>query len=291
MDNETQTAERVGINYEWVTVKTGSGRSDSVKEPLPFDEVVNNIMTLVDGSMATVDSMVFAKPEKAGGQIHYMNNAVDLFSQLGVKNRCSIDWQTSATAMTKAEAYSAVARMLPSFKGIETAPHYPQMPELFYNHPALPEPDYDALGQLLNRFCPSTDEDKALILSLFLTSVWGGAVGQRPVYVIISPDGRGVGKSSLSEMVAHLLGQPHIAGSTKQPIADLVTRLLSPAGMASRVVLFDNEVGRVANAEFASLITSPIISGRRLFAGEGRRLNTLLWVITLNTPTLAFGAS
>jgi hypothetical protein len=285
MEAENKT-DQVGINYEWVTVPSSKGRTETVKEPLPYDKVMENLMALTNGTMARVDTLVFVKPDEAGGQIHYMDNAVDAFSYLGVRNRCSIDWCTSSTMMSKPEAYSALARMLPSFKGIETAPHYPEMKDLYYNHPTLPDPNYDALDKLLDQFCPETPEDRGLILSLFLTSVWGGAVGQRPVYVIISPDGRGVGKSTVAEMVAYLLNQPHIAGSTKNPMSDLVTRLLSPTGLASRVVVFDNEEGRVANAEFAGLITSPIVSGRRLYSGEGRRPNNLLWVITLNTPTL-----
>jgi hypothetical protein len=34
------------------------------------------------------------------------------------------------------------------------------------------------------------------------------------------------------------------------------------------------------------MITALWISGRRLFAGEGRRPNNLLWILTLNTPSL-----
>ena len=274
------------LNYDIEFVKNEKGKLKPVTIPIPFNEVMERIMAKVQNRLARVDNLMFAKPDTPGGEIHYVENSAALFGRLGVYNKTTIDWTGTAKAMKKEEAFAEIHRILPCFRGIETAPHHPAMPNLYYNHPVLPEPDNDAVTALIDRFKPETPEDRAFILAMFLTALWGGGEGQRPAFVIASKDGRGSGKSTVGEMIACVLNQPFISGGTKQSIEDLKTRILSPQGLTSRVVIFDNETGRVSCGELAGLITSPLISGRRLYEGEGRRPNNLLWIITLNTPSL-----
>src|SRR5262249_15916115 len=80
----------------------------------------------------------------------------------------------------------------------------------------------------------------------------------------------------------------HIDGSPNEPIQALVTRLLSAEGMRRRLVLLDNiKTLRFSWAELEGLITTDVISGHRLYAGEGRRPNTLTYCLTLNGATLS----
>ena len=274
------------LNYKFETITTDKGKAKEKIVPLPFNQVIDNLIQLSQDHLARVDNLMFAKPDEPGGEIQYLENHAALFGRLGVDNKTTMDWAVAPGAMKNTEAFSEIGLRLKVYRGIENAPHYPAMPDLFYNHPVLPEPDYDALFALINQFNPETDEDRAFILSMFLTSLWGGGEGQRPAFVITSKDGRGSGKSTVGEMLAAVLGQSFISGGTKQPIPELITRILSPTGLTSRVIIFDNEVGRVSCGELSGLITGPIISGKRLYEGEGRRPNNLLWIITLNTPTL-----
>jgi hypothetical protein len=274
------------LNYTTKSVTDEKGNERAIKIPLPFDQVIERLITISQDKLARVDTLMFCKPDTSGEEIQFLEKASDLFGRLGVLNRSVIDWTTATGAMKQTEAFSELLMRLPKYRGIETAPHYPPMPDLFYNHPSLPDADHDALADLLDRFSPETDKDRALILAMFLTALWGGGEGQRPAFILTSPDGRGSGKSTLGEMIAALLGQDYIASSTKQEMKELITRLLSPAGLMSRVVLFDNETGRVSSSELSGLITAQNVSGRRLYEGEGHRPNNLLWIITLNSPTL-----
>ena len=274
------------LNYDLEFVENDKGKIKPIAIPITWDQVMDRIMAKTQNRLARVDNLVFSKPPEPGGEIHYLENHAAFFGILGVSNRTTIDWTSAQKAMKREEAFSTVKLRLNKYRGIETAPHYPIMPNLYYNHPPLPKPDNQAVSDLLDRFNPETLEDRAFILSMFLTALWGGGEGQRPAFVVASKDGRGSGKSTVGEMIAAVLGQPYISGGTKQPINDLVTRILSPEGLTSRVVIFDNETGRVSCGELAGLITSPLISGRRLYEGEGRRPNNLLWIITLNTPSL-----
>ncbi len=80
----------------------------------------------------------------------------------------------------------------------------------------------------------------------------------------------------------------HVDVRPGEDIDRLMTRLLSPAALDRRVVLLDNvKTLKFSWADLEALITSDIISGRRLYAGEGRRPNSLLWCITLNRAGLS----
>ena len=69
------------------------------------------------------------------------------------------------------------------------------------------------------------------------------------------------------------------AGITKQ-------RLLSSEGMDKRVALLDNMKSLKSSwSELEAMITSTTISGKRLYVGEGQRVNNLMWAMTLNGAT------
>ena len=120
-------------------------------------------------------------------------------------NKTTIAWQSHLKgAATKPEAFSAFGADLTAYDGIESAPHWPSMPKLYDNVPALPKGDQGAFDELLDRFNPETESDKALIASMFITAFWAGGLGQRPAFIITSKDGYGSGKSAIPEMVAYV---------------------------------------------------------------------------------------
>jgi hypothetical protein len=76
--------------------------------------------------------------------------------------------------------------------------------------------------------------------------------------------------------------------SPTDQIADVKTRLLSDAARQIRLARLDNVKSlKFSWADLEGLITSTEISGRRLYSGEGRRPNTIVWGITLNGATLS----
>ena len=274
------------VNFAWEDYKDDKGETKHRRVPRPYDETVDRLMLLGQSRLFRVQNLVFTTPDSPGDEIRNLRAAPDFIGWLGEQARTTIEWVAIPGAATKAEAFSALIPRLVPFKGIETAPHHPPMADLYYNHPELPEPDQAAFDELLEFFCPDTEADRALIAAMFLTALWGGGLGQRPAFIITSPDGRGSGKTTVPALVAHLLGQQPVESGSKQDMEKLKTRLLSEEGLTTRVVIFDNETGRVSSGELAGLITAHYISGHRMYSGEGRRPNNLLWCITLNTPSL-----
>jgi hypothetical protein len=59
--------------------------------------------------------------------------------------------------------------------------------------------------------------------------------------------------------------------------------MLTPSARTKRIAILDNIKSlRLSWAELEAMITSPVISGRQLYVGEGQRPNLLTWFLTLN---------
>ena len=276
------------LNYWTKKGVDDDGETERKTMPLEYDKVRDKLLVLAQNWIAKANGNIFILPKEKGAKIDYIKDKTEFFAGIGCEYQGVPDWKTSPKYMNKDEAFSAVLPCLEEYTSIENAPHYPSIEGVFYNHPELPDPDYDVLDQLLDFFTPETDEDRSLLKAFFLTALWGGMAGQRAPFLITSKDGRGVGKSALAETAASILGQTAIQASTKDKAGDIVTRLLSPDALQKRVVIFDNESGnsRLSNDQVASLFTTHCISGRALYKGEGSRPNNMLWVITLNSPSL-----
>ena len=145
----------------------------------------------------------------------------------------------------------------------------------------------DKLRELIERFCPATDIDRDLIEALVVTLFWGGPGGARPSFAVTSDAGRGSGKTKLISTIGRL-GGGVLEISANEPIEIIKQRLLSPEGATKRIVLLDNVKSlRFSWAELEALITCPVISGKRMYVGEGSRPNTIVWSLTLNGISLA----
>ncbi len=84
-----------------------------------------------------------------------------------------------------------------------------------------------------------------------------------------------------------LVGGMIEVSSTDDMVA-IKTRLLSSGASFKRIARIDNiKDHRFDWADLEGLITSPVISGRQLYAGEGTRPNTLIWTLTLNSTSLS----
>lgn len=250
--------------------------------PLPMEEIIASLYELTNGWPRRVESALFV--HEADG-IHWLENSSSLFGWLSRKTGV-VEWRKAVGCVSKDELYQQLRRSAEAYLAIEHQPHFPPMAGHYYACTIPPSGGGEAIAALVGQFAATTPHDEMLILALFVTVFWGGSAGRRPAFLITSDDGRGVGKSILTDMVARLAGG-HIELSPTEDAARLRTRLLSPRGLVKRVARLDNvKTLRFSWADLESIITSATISGHRLHIGEADRPNNLTWLITLNGPSL-----
>jgi hypothetical protein len=206
-----------------------------------------------------------------------------------------IEWANATGFLTQSNFYESLRQGVEKYDAVETLPHLPELPGHYYVNPA---DGYDrggggrALAGLVKRLNPATEADRHLVTAMLVTPFWGGPLGQRPAFLIESDDddgrgGRGTGKSTLAQTVAHLCGGGIDVRPTENA-RDVKVRLLSKEGLGRRVVLLDNvKTLRLSWADLESLITCDYVSGHQLYVGEARRPNTFTWLITVNNASLS----
>ncbi|QEG35159.1 bifunctional DNA primase/polymerase [Bythopirellula goksoeyrii] len=199
----------------------------------------------------------------------------------------SVDWKKGGKYVTQPELTAEIERTATKYEAIELFPHEPPIHGIYYRGTPPKLGDGSHLKWLLDRFRPETTIDYDLIKAAFMTAMWGGPAGCRPAFVITSDWGRGVGKSTVAQLIGQLFGG-HIDVSAGEDISKLKTRFLTPEARTKRIAQIDNiKTMKLSWAELESLITATTISGHQLYVGEGQRPNVLTWFLTLNGVSLA----
>lgn len=251
--------------------------------PLEMTEVLRRIRAAtgdwprrVDGSLFIDDSLGVSWIESAAGLFGWLQARVG-----------TIHWHKTLGCVGREEVFAELRRTSQRYVAVEEMPHEPPLVGHYYAC-QTPEPgNGEAIRSLIDRFEPATVIDRDLIEAALMTVAWGGHGGTRPCFVITSDDGRGAGKSKLAEMIGHVAGGI-MSFSNNEDIGVIKTRLLSPAALTKRVVLLDNVKSlKFSWAEFEALITSPVVSGKQMYVGEGSRPNTITWFVTLNGASLS----
>ncbi len=282
-------------NCETVIKGTGDDAKE-VKVPLPSVRMAAELNAFTEGWPKRIGSQLFA-PDHDKKPLWLVDTS-QLFAwigqQLGMTDRNSIFWVNNAPGfVSEAKFLAHLQQKVEQYDAIETYPHEPSVPGVFYMHPA-PQTGGAWLPQLLDRFNPASEVDRDLLKALFLSVVWGGPAGQRPAWLITSDEddlpggrGRGTGKSTLANMVVRLVGGA-ISVQANDDFDAVKKRLLSPDAQSVRVALLDNvKTFRLSLADLEGLITAPVVSGHKMYVGEGRRPNLLTWLITLNGASLS----
>lgn len=178
------------------------------------------------------------------------------------------------------------------YDAVERAPHFPPIGGIYYAHPPLPESgDGTTLEGLLDFFAPATPLDRVLLRLLLVTLVWGGRPGQRPAFLIEGPEddarrGRGVGKTSVAETLALVVGGALSGVDPGGGITKVEEKIINDE-TRKRVLLIDNlKTERLSWAGLESLITKATITARRNYLGTETRPNLLTVVITVNGAAL-----
>lgn len=244
-------------------------------------------------------------PKRAAGYLFanendsvlYLPESTDTFAWLNgaVRTRDGLNpihWGKGDDKITQAQMHGFLRNNVERYAFVEGYPHFPSVPNHFYLHPKLPKSVGTHLQKLVTFFCPATDIDRDLIMSFLMTLVAGGNPGQRPAFLFTAEDGepgggRGIGKTTTVKVCSRLVGG-HMEYSTHESGDAFKTRLLSPSGLAFRVVLIDNiKSSKFSSADIEAMITADTISGKALYIGEGRRPNHLVWCLTINGACLS----
>jgi hypothetical protein len=278
-------------NFEVITVQDEEdGKEKQVQISLTATSIRLKLQAITGGWPRRVGKLLFAP--LPGYQVLWMESTDQVFGWVAGWTKRTTKWARRIDTVSKTEFFAHLTQACQAYDAVEGYPHHPLLPTHYYLHPGLAGGDGQALRQLLDRFRPASVIDRDLMLSAFLTPFWGGPPGQRPAFLVESEDnevlgGRGVGKTKLAQAVAYLAGG-HIDARPQEDFDKLMKRLLSPAALDRRVVLLDNvKTLRFSWADLEALITSDVISGYQLYVGEGRRPNTLVWMITLNNASLS----
>lgn len=256
-----------------------------VIRPLPMPEITRRIYRAADNWPRRVGETLFVHEDE---RILYMESPSQLFGWLGQKVERPPKFFRQAGCHTKDEVVASLKQYAKAYDSVETLPHEPPVATCYYAHGEFgPSDNFSALRGLVSRFNPSSPEDADLIICLMATLFWGGPGGARPAFLVTSDAGRGVGKSTFMHFMSQLAGGA-IEMSANEDAGVVRQRLLSPEGMTRRVVLLDNvKTWRFSQAELEAFITSSVISGKRMYVGEGTRSNRLTWLITLNGVSLS----
>ncbi len=277
---------------QWVPSDGGEGRTDKVGHTVQY--LAQQVRQLTREWPKRVGKLLFARAGDAplfAWISQYLQHDFTTTAKKPIPN--PIEWMRGPSMVSEARFFSYLQQTVEDFDSIEVSPHHPPMERTYYLHPSVEGGDGKALCELVAQFCPATTIDADLIEAIFLSLLWGGPSGWRPAVLITGEDeedeekGRGVGKSTLARMFAALVGGA-ISLSSNEDFGELKTRLLSPDALRFRVAILDNIKSlKFSWGELEGLITANVISGRRMYHGEGQRPNTLTYILTLNGASLS----
>jgi hypothetical protein len=270
-------------NWEWV--ETGEKPQ---KRGLPMPTICEDLFSLTGGWPKRVGDLLFVPgPEH---RPRFLESPAQLLAWLDAQ--AFVDWGRASDMISQERFLAHLQETAERFDAVEQYPHWPPLPSAYYMHPALPETDGEHLEEFISFFSPLTSTDGELLKVFVAGLAWGGQPGSRPAWLFTAPEddpqgGRGVGKSKLIELCGELVGGMIEISPTEDVVA-IKKRLLSPGTRTLRLARIDNiKTYRFSWADLEGLITSPVISGHRLYHGEGRRPNTLTWALTLNGASLS----
>ncbi|MBV8557873.1 MAG: PriCT-2 domain-containing protein [Planctomycetaceae bacterium] len=286
-DQEDTGRHEVLSNYWTETVIDSNGKERQSRVPLSVNEIRSSLESITPGWPKSSNGRLFVQ-----GDNHRkveLKKVSSLFAW--IHGEAGVEWGNGENLVTKEEFFEFLGLRTEQCEAVETLPHEPPIPGHVYMHRPLPEPTRKLDG-LLDFFSPATPVDRELIKAFCLTCFWGGPLGKRPAFMATGPDkdeqqGRGVGKSTLFDILAtHLVGS-YFTVSVKEDMPDITRRLLSGSA-AGRIGRIDNlKVLKFSWADFEGLLTSEKINGHAMYVGNQSIPNTLVWTITVNGASLS----
>lgn len=282
-------------NYVENVVETANGKERVEKIARPLGELVKDVHTRLLGAPYKVGEQLFDH-DRDTKDITYIYDAAGLYSFMALKTGQNVLWPSIEGAPTKQEFFEALKSQATKYENISYVPDYPRRDTTYYSHPELPKPTegHRYFWGFVDMFSPVDDDEgvnRALLAAFIMAPIYHKPLTDKPLWVIDSPSGQGVGKSALPQMVAALYGRNMEEGRVldasiydiDRNYAEIVRRLLSSAGRTARIFRVDNVTGTLKCPNLASLVTTSSISGRPSYGrGEETRKNDLTYCITAN---------
>jgi hypothetical protein len=248
---------------------------------LSIEQLAGQVLKLTADALVCVsDQLCWA----AGGVVTPITSPPELFAR--INHFADIDWRRNA--VTKEEFYAGARHYVPRHDWSSDSPHFPPLPRVLYPSPPPRAANTGRLDELVGRFTPASESDRALMTAFIMTLFWGGPCGKRPMFTVTadaegdSHRGRGAGKTTFVELCAKLVGGT-MAIRPGMAVDRVMAVLLSPSARNKRVALFDNlKAFRFSNDFFESLIMCEDINGHRLNHGHASRPNYLTVAVTVN---------
>lgn len=272
-------------NYKIHTVTDARGKITEIKMGVVAEEILRNLNRFLDQPLKKVDETLFVVRDE---RVWYLDNAAQFFSYISAID-VAVDWSKGATCISKTEFFHYCQSVATPYDYLSHVRHIPERSEAYYLPMSVGEAN-GALDQLVSMFTPATEFDRVMLKAALVTPFWGGRGGERPAFVLDGQDGdlqggRGIGKSKFTDIVAHLSGGAIDLNLTTNA-DDMKKRILG--GVREGIIRFDNVKAYKASSDvLESLITSPFISGHKMFKGNKARPNYYTYFITFNGANLS----
>ena len=259
---------------------------DGKPVPKPYTEVMEDFARRFIGYPNRLGETLFDRNIHTG-EIVLLDSQRALFGWITQISQHNVRWKLSEGCISKDDFFNAVRLGARKFEAFSRTYTYPISPLVFYDCPRMPAvKGTEHLDRLVSLFNPATVHDSLMIKVFLVAAMWRRKGHSRPLFIIDSDSGVGVGKTSLVDMQCRLYLAPPIRATQRdfeRNDATLMGRILSVEGKKSKTLLIDNVKGVLSSSNFANLITAETISGHVPYSrGEDTRPNDLIYVVTTN---------
>jgi 5S rRNA maturation endonuclease (ribonuclease M5) len=281
---EAKKANESGFaNY--LKVKT-SGKPDHVA--VPVATLVSELRTRFLGFPRRIGDALFDH-DRDTGRIEWIHDHHRLDGWILAKSGHSPDFRTGrgsdGTPFVTMRQLFEHLRLQENLSEICPVPSWPVNPQAYYSHPKMPAPSIkrNSLHRLLDLFEPESENDRILIEAFYMTPLWNGPHGGRPLFILDS-EMRGSGKTQMVQILADLYGAPMVPYTARSiESEELAKSLVTSSGRLCRVALWDNATGALRSDTICTAVTAKQFVGRAPYAREEQvRPNNLTWAITGN---------
>jgi len=287
-------------NYTIGKIITNAGEPKLGPVPTHINSLVEGVEKRFHNFPRRVGGKMFDH-DRSTGAIRILGSPNELISWISEKSGHTVNWNKRLEgAVSYEQLFASVHARAPRYQMISGVPNWPTRDDVYYTFGDLPKPTEDA--KYFNEFCSffetATPIDAHLLRAMVASPMYFQYKVDRPLWIIDSEHGQGVGKTKLVEMIAYLYGgedpvcaEPfwvHYGEINSEVMMERVLRrLLSETGRQKRIFLLDNVVGYFKSSALATLVTQGSISGLAPYGkGEETRPNDLTYIITSNSATV-----
>ena len=260
------------------------------RQALSIEQVASRILEATGGWPRRIGRQLFAMSHEG---LRFLDDPTALFAWL--QSSGSIRWASGSDDreidfVTRAELTAHLRMAAPCCSMVSSYPWEPLVPGTHstWRVPKTYQPAGAFLDRLLARFCPATPMDASLLRAMFLTFVWGGLPGQRPLFILTGDraDTRGIGRTQCLRLLAEAVGgTQEVSAAEPGMVRGLEARLASPFCIQTRVVLIDEFPGVLLPQALARWVDAEVFESQSEDAEPFRRPNLITWCVAARGDT------